>query len=225
MQVIMSNEIFENLLAQAKQQLSAADFENAAKSAKGLLALDESSTEASDILKAASAAIESSESNQGELSPYDEELKTKVKLRQVASDVQKALNAKKMFDATKLIEKYLVEFPNVPDAKKILADVKRAHSGLNDQREKQWEQNQIKTTGKSPYGGRRAGSSDRSWGVMLALCIFLGGVGVHRFYAGKNTSGILMFLTLGVFGIWTLIDFVLIITGNFTDTEGGTIKR
>ena len=44
----------------------------------------------------------------------------------------------------------------------------------------------------------------------LILCILLGGLGVHRFYVGKVVTGILMILTLGGLGIWTLIDLSLI---------------
>lgn len=219
----MPNEIFENLLAQAKQQLSTADFENAAKSAKGLLALDESNSEASDILKVATAALEPGEPDQFEMSPYEDELKTKVKLRQLASDVQKALNAKKMFDATKLVENYLTEFPDVPDAVKMLADVKRAHGGLNSQREKQYVQNQ-RQQGRSLPSDGYGGNSSKSFVGILLLCLLLGGLGIHRFYVGKVGTGILMFLTLGGFGIWTLIDLIVIATGNFTDSEGGAIK-
>lgn len=60
--------------------------------------------------------------------------------------------------------------------------------------------------------------------VALLLCIFLGGLGIHRFYAGKIGTGILMLITLGGFGIWTIIDLILIIIGKFTDSEGNVIK-
>jgi TM2 domain-containing membrane protein YozV len=40
------------------------------------------------------------------------------------------------------------------------------------------------------------------------LAFFLGSLGVHRFYLGKTWTGLLMFFTLGFFGIWTLIDFL-----------------
>lgn len=57
------------------------------------------------------------------------------------------------------------------------------------------------------------------------LCFFLGGLGVHRFYVGKIVTGILMLITLGGLGIWTLIDLVRIIVGSFTDKNGLPLKR
>jgi hypothetical protein len=41
---------------------------------------------------------------------------------------------------------------------------------------------------------------------------------------GKVGTGILMLLTLGGLGIWTLIDFVLIAVGAFKDSNGLPIK-
>ena len=58
----------------------------------------------------------------------------------------------------------------------------------------------------------------------LILCILLGGFGVHRFYVGKVGTGIVMILTLGGFGIWTLIDLIMIAVGNFKDSNGLPIK-
>lgn len=62
--------------------------------------------------------------------------------------------------------------------------------------------------------------SSRSYVVAILLSFFLGSLGVHRFYAGKIGTGILMLITLGCFGIWTLIDFIMIIVGKFKDSEG-----
>ncbi len=59
----------------------------------------------------------------------------------------------------------------------------------------------------------------------ILLCFFLGGLGVHRFYLGKIGTGILMLLTLGGLGIWTLIDFVRIVIGSMTDKDGLPLRR
>tara|TARA_B110000090_G_C13119732_1_gene345775 strand:- start:110 stop:346 length:237 start_codon:yes stop_codon:yes gene_type:complete len=67
--------------------------------------------------------------------------------------------------------------------------------------------------------------SEKGYVPMILLCFFLGGLGVHRFYAGKIGTGILMLITLGGLGIWTLIDFVIIVLGNFKDGDGLAIKN
>jgi hypothetical protein len=46
------------------------------------------------------------------------------------------------------------------------------------------------------------------------LCFFLGGLGIHRFYLGYTWQGIVQLLTLGGLGIWSLIDFIRILTGS-----------
>ncbi|MCP4179419.1 MAG: TM2 domain-containing protein [bacterium] len=66
--------------------------------------------------------------------------------------------------------------------------------------------------------------SERSFIVTLLLCIFLGYLGIHRFYAGKVGTGILMLVTCGLGGIWVIIDLILIILGVFKDKEGLPVK-
>ncbi len=65
--------------------------------------------------------------------------------------------------------------------------------------------------------GRPASPKSRLAAALLAW--FLGVFGVHRFYVGKVGTGILMLVTLGFFGIWTLIDFIVIVVGSFRDKE------
>lgn len=61
--------------------------------------------------------------------------------------------------------------------------------------------------------------SNRDYIAMILLCFFVGYLGIHRFYAGKIFTGILMLLTGGGFGIWVLIDFIFIVTGKFKDVD------
>lgn len=62
------------------------------------------------------------------------------------------------------------------------------------------------------------------------LGIFLGGFGVHRFYLGYTTIGVLQILvtiaTCGLGSIWGLIEGILIISGSTitTDAEGRPLR-
>jgi TM2 domain-containing membrane protein YozV len=67
--------------------------------------------------------------------------------------------------------------------------------------------------------------SKANWLTLLLLSIFLGELGVDRFYVGKIGTGILKLLTLGAGGIWWLIDIILIVTGKFTDKDGYVISN
>ena len=70
-------------------------------------------------------------------------------------------------------------------------------------------------------------TSTRTKGVAALLCIlgFLSVAGVHRFYVGKIGTGILMLVTLGALGVWTLIDLIIILVDEFKDVDGLPLKR
>ena len=55
--------------------------------------------------------------------------------------------------------------------------------------------------------------------IALLLCLFLGGLGIHRFYVGKIGTGVAMIFTLGGLGIWSLIDLIMIAVGSFKDKQ------
>lgn len=62
--------------------------------------------------------------------------------------------------------------------------------------------------------------SDKSYMTALLLSIFLGGLGIDRFYLGYTGLGVVKLLTLGGCGIWALIDLVLIAMRKVPDADG-----
>jgi TM2 domain-containing membrane protein YozV/ribosomal protein L40E len=69
-----------------------------------------------------------------------------------------------------------------------------------------------------------------NWALLLLLSIFLGGLGVDRFYAGKFKTGLLKFLvsilSLGTLAwVWWIADIVFIATEKFKDGNGNIIRR
>ncbi len=65
----------------------------------------------------------------------------------------------------------------------------------------------------------------KDWLTTLLLCIFLGGLGIHRFYTGHTGIGVVQLLTGGGCGIWAIIDLIQIITGDFRDANGNPLLK
>ncbi len=68
-------------------------------------------------------------------------------------------------------------------------------------------------------------TNSTDWLALFLLTFFVGVLGVHRFYVGKIGTGVLMLITLGGFGVWFLVDLILVVTGQFTNKEGQKIPR
>ncbi len=78
---------------------------------------------------------------------------------------------------------------------------------------------------QAPPQAPAGAQSDKDWLVTLLLVILVGTLGVHRFYAGKIGTGILMLLTFGGCGIWQLVDIITVALGSFTDANGNKIVK
>lgn len=68
------------------------------------------------------------------------------------------------------------------------------------------------------------GISAKSGIACLLFLLFLGPFGLHRFYVGKVGTGVLFILTFMGFGIWWLVDIILLCVGAFTDADGNAVK-
>ena len=68
-------------------------------------------------------------------------------------------------------------------------------------------------------------ASDKSRWIAALLCWFLGYLGVHRFYVRKTGTGILWLFTGGLMGIGVIVDFIVILLGNFRDKDGLKLKE
>lgn len=68
--------------------------------------------------------------------------------------------------------------------------------------------------------------SPKSPAFALLLCLFnlAGLAGLHRFYVGRWFSGILYLFTFGFFGLGSLFDLFMILTGSFCDDDDLPLK-
>ena len=79
------------------------------------------------------------------------------------------------------------------------------------------------TATQPPHKSPTTMRSEKSLILMAILAFFFGVFGAHRFYAGKPISAVFQLLTIGGFGIWAFIDFLIIVFGQFTDSNGNRI--
>ena len=86
-----------------------------------------------------------------------------------------------------------------------------------------WDaQNPDKPASRSlPSSPRNLGPpSDKSRMTTLLLWVFAGFLGLHRFYVGRVGSGVLWFVSFGLFSVGWIYDLVMVATGEFVDDQG-----
>ena len=87
--------------------------------------------------------------------------------------------------------------------------------------------------GQPAYGQPFAAGAPKQWIVAVLLAFFLGTLGIHNFYLGYTTKGIIqLILTITVIGapiaaIWAFIEFIMIIAraGSYAyDAQGQPLQ-
>ncbi|MDA9955193.1 TM2 domain-containing protein [Gammaproteobacteria bacterium] len=67
-------------------------------------------------------------------------------------------------------------------------------------------------------------SEKRILPTFLLFLVLSWPLGAHRFFLKRYASAILFIITIGGFGIWWIIDFILIVTGSMKDDRGQVVK-
>lgn len=107
--------------------------------------------------------------------------------------------------------------PDVPEQEKEEEEQTLIDKARSDRSDDTEPANSSENQEQEPYVGL-------SQLVAALLCFFLGAMGVHRFYLGYTVIGLIQLFTLGCCGIWALVDFIRILTGdlkpaNYEDYE------
>jgi TM2 domain-containing membrane protein YozV len=66
--------------------------------------------------------------------------------------------------------------------------------------------------------------SDKDWGSTLLISIFLGWLGIDRFFLGYTGLGVLKLVTVGGCGVWSLVDTILIALNKLPDSQGKLLR-
>lgn len=70
-----------------------------------------------------------------------------------------------------------------------------------------------------PWASQSQTVSEKKYMTAVFLMLFFGGYGADRFYLGRIGTGVLKLLTLGFFGLWTMIDGIRIANGTLRATD------
>ena len=57
----------------------------------------------------------------------------------------------------------------------------------------------------------------------ILFCLFLGSLGIHRFYLGYTLNGVIQLLTFGGVIIWAIGELIMLVIGSLKDSEGNDL--
>lgn len=99
---------------------------------------------------------------------------------------------------------------------------------VKEEMEKERQEKESKNA-ETPSGGKDFLSSldipKNSKAVALLVSFFFGSFGFDRFYMGYTVLGIIKLLISGGFGIWWLIDLIMIGTGSLKNADGSELQQ
>jgi len=82
----------------------------------------------------------------------------------------------------------------------------------------------INTNTNTNTNNNGTGYIPKSKWTAFFLCLFLGYLGVHRFYVGKTGTGLIWLFTFGFMGFGFFIDLIMILLGGFRDKAGQPLR-
>jgi len=91
---------------------------------------------------------------------------------------------------------------------------------MEDMAETRYQKLVVKRLRKLDEKHQRRGNADRSYLVALLLAIFLGYLGIDRFYLGYPGWGLIKLFTVGLAGIMWILDIILIALGILRPKRG-----
>lgn len=110
------------------------------------------------------------------------------------------------------------EFKNLNFVQKAI--VKKAVKKIEKKQAKTKKNKPIQSTKSDTTQGAGIPLSSDEKIIAILLCFFLGGLGIHRFYLGYTTIGVIQLLTAGGCGVWVLIDFIRLVIGDLGRAGG-----
>jgi uncharacterized Zn finger protein (UPF0148 family) len=136
------------------------------------------------------------------------------------SGIQAEIRSLERQKSNRKIKKQLRELRD--QEKNLLASINRLQAWLTV-KDEPLNNEEVSAKAVAYQPGRAPAPKD--WSVTFLLCIFLGAFGIHRFYTGYTKIGLVQLFTLGGFGIWWMIDIILILAKKYKDASGQLLEN